>query len=88
MKLDIAEKSVDIVQAKAKHILLIEEKLGKPITKIGTEPSFSDMFSIFSVAVLASDSTITEEWLQDNVGFDLMPQMAEVVQAFLEVPQS
>tara|TARA_Y100000004_G_C8721037_1_gene330127 strand:- start:184 stop:450 length:267 start_codon:yes stop_codon:yes gene_type:complete len=88
MKLDIAEKSVDIVQAKAKHILLIEEKLGKPITKIGTEPSFSDMFIIFSVAVIASDETITEEWLQDNVGFDLMPQMAEVVQAFLEVPQS
>jgi hypothetical protein len=88
MKLDIAEKSVDIVQAKAKHILTIEEKLGKPISKIGGDPSFSDMFKIFSVAVVASDPSITEEWLEDNVGFELMPAMAEVIQAFLEIPQS
>jgi len=88
MKLEIADKSVEIKQAKAKHILVIEQKLNKPISKIGSDPSFSDLFIIFTVAVTASDATITDDWLEENVGFELMPKMAEVIQAFLEVPQS
>jgi len=88
MKLTLDNKEIEVGIAKAKHILQIEEKLGKSITQIGTEPSFADLFKVFCVAIIASESTMTEDWLAENIGFEHMPVMSEVIQNFLAVPNT
>lgn len=88
MKLTLDNKEIEVGVAKAKHILQIEERLGKPITKIGNEPSFADLFKVFCVAIVASEPTMTDEWLAENIGFEHMTLMSEVISDFLAIPNT
>ena len=58
MKFTIAEKEFEIQPAKTKSILQIEERLGKSLSKIGDDVSFSDIITIVTIALTQSDANI------------------------------
>ena len=85
MKFTIADKEFVITSAKTKHVLEIEKETGKTLSKLGEDFTFQDVITIFTKALQQSDSTITQEWVEENTTMSDMETMNEVVSYFLAV---
>jgi hypothetical protein len=87
MKFQIADREFEIQAAKTKSILEIEQKLGKSLSKIGEDASFSDVVKIVHIALKQSDASLEEGWLEDNTGMEHMTLFTEVMTFFLAIPK-
>jgi len=85
MKFTFQGKEIEVKTAKARDVVAIEKKLGKSLTKVGTDPSFTDIFTVFTIAVCSSDPTINEGWVEEHATFEMMEQMSNVVASFLAI---
>jgi|TARA_Y100000361_G_C11146278_1_gene338213 hypothetical protein len=87
MKFTIAEKEFEIQPAKTKSILQIEERLGKSLSKIGDDVSFSDIITIVTIALTQSDANIDVDWVTENTSIADMGKFNEVMTYFLAIPK-
>ena len=85
MKFTIADKEFVVTSAKTKHVLQIEKETGKTLAKLADDFSFHDVVIIFTKALQQSDTTITDEWVEENTTMSDMQLMNEVVSHFLAV---
>lgn len=85
MKFKIQDKEFVITSAKTKHVLEIEKETGKTLAKLGEDFTFQDVITIFTKALQQSDSTVTQEWVEENTTMSDMETMNEVVSYFLAV---
>ena len=46
----------------------IEKETGKTLAKLGEDFTFQDVITIFTKALQQSDSTVTQEWVEENTG--------------------
>ena len=87
MKFIIAEKEFEIQPAKTKSILQIEERLGKNLSKLGDDVSFSDIITIVTIALTQSDANIDIDWVTENTSIADMGKFNEVMTYFLAIPK-